>query len=1063
VEASGLPRLERENTYTVEGGGGILALLLGAMGGAESAEGELSQMLDVLRDSEFGEARIGRVAVEVDLTKMRRLARLEDAYVATPTVRAGDSVNVALTIRTSDGGLVHRNETVRIPDDCPPGRVRIGVAGGRSADRARSRLEISEPRPVSLGQMVEQMLERPGNDELVIDLALPTVGIEARGFAFRDLPPAAIDLLRSATSNRLRPLRDYTEQRTKTEWVVSGSVVLNLTVEGDEKDKTGRLPSPSYEPPRYEEMAGGLAGLFFGGPDYESTETSAENGGDAPFTPGIVEGRPAPAAAQDEVDIESPPPMPSWEEVQSVGEAELTPPSLAEGTKPSQAGRSEAVGRVAAVWRLDDPRELLRGKAEGVALLSSGGLTLAPRPQQLAQMDVRCLWPVAVAPDGTVYTGSWTDGRLRKTSPDGTTAVVLETQSAGVQAVTVDSKGTVYAATVPGGTIYRIMPGKAPEKLCDLDVQNVWALATTSSGELWAATGGGGKLFRIAADGSATVAFRAADRHVTCLAIGPQDTVYIGTSPLGKVYAVPASGPARAVCEVDKAAVQSIAVDATGAVYVGTSPEARVLKVAPSGAVEEMLRANAKHILALLARADGTLLAVAGPQAQVIAVYPDKRSALLYDPKVAYIAALATDTAGNVYLTAADAGRLVKLDCVGERAGSFTSQTHDGGASTRWGAVRWRGLIPDGGEIGLLTRTGATSHPDGTWSDWQPVALGPGGAVLSPAARFMQCRIDLKATGAAAPQVEAVEFTYLPANRPPEVKLNAPSGGEAWSGKQSVRWSGRDPDDDVLEYEVYWSPDRGQTWTRIEAPTEETGGGAKESAPPDQAKPQQAGRGTGAARPTPPADRRAAPTQGRKKQDLSVGAIASGDSPGDAAGIEAEIRRALEEEMGGADQGEPESPARAGEEAPARPASGSRSTSLKWDTTKVADGVYWLKVVASDARANPADPQKAEVISRSFVVDNTPPELVIDANRKDGDPPPTSVTAFDHTTYITSAEFKVDKGDWLAAFPQDGMFDGQYESIMLDAARLQAGSHQLEIRARDAAGNVASKTLRYRK
>lgn len=1055
VEAKGLPRLERENTYTVEGGGGILALLLGAFGGTESAEGELSQILDVLRSSEFGEARVDRVAVEVEFSKVRRYARIEDAYIATPKVRAGDSVPVALTIRTSDGGLVYRTETIRIPADCPPGRVRVGVAGGRSAERSRARLQIAEPRPVSLAQMIQQMLRRPANDELVVDLGLPTVGIEARGFAFRDLPPAAIDLLRSATANRPRALRDYSEQRTKTEWVISGSVVLALTVEGDEKDKTGRPSSPQYEAPRYEQISGGFADLFFGS-DFESTAAGSSR-------------KRNDEGAQ--VDMESPPDMPSWEEVESVGEMEIAAPTAAEERKPTGAAHSEAVGRLASVWRLTDPKELAQGKAEGVALLSTGAVALAPRPQQLAQIEARCLWPVAVAPDGSVYTGTWADGRLHRTAPDGTTTVVLDTESAGVQAVAADAKGTIYAATVPGGAIYRVLPGGASDKLCELGVQNVWALAVTGDGSLWAATGPGGQLFRITSDGRASAAFTAADRHITCLAVGPQDTIYLGTSPLGKVYAVYPDGSARALVELDKAAVQSIAVDANGIVYLGTSPDGRVLRVNQSGAIDQVLKVKARHILGLLAQPDGTVLAAAGPEARVMAIYPDKRSALIYDSKATYIAALTSDAAGDIYLTAADAGRLVKLDFAGARTGSYTSPAHDGGASTRWGAVRWSGPIPGDAEVAMYTRTGATSRPDQTWSDWQQVALAPGSSVPSPVARFLQCRVDLKATGPEAPQVETLEVSYLPANRAPEVTVTSPAGGEIWAGKQTVRWRGRDPDGDKLDYEVYWSSDRGKTWTKAEAPKEETEEAKEELEAGGQPKAPRPSRAEGATAPSAlpempapaPAHPNGKPQRSLLDPDrLRATAVPVQDDAGD---IEAEIMRALEAGPGdeGAEEGM-EEPGGEGEEAPARPSAGSSgATSLKWDTAKVADGVYWIRVVGSDARANPGDAQTSEAVTRAFAVDNTPPELIVDGSRKDDDAPPASISAFDRASYLTSVEFRVDTGDWLAAIAQDGVFDGQYEGVLLDAARLPQGSHQLEVRARDAAGNVASKTLRYKK
>ncbi|MFB3880225.1 MAG: SpoIVB peptidase S55 domain-containing protein [Armatimonadota bacterium] len=1070
VEAKGLPRLERENTYTVEAQGGILALLLGALGGGESAEGELSQILSVLQDSEFGEARLGRVAVEVELSKVRRFARVEDAYISTPEVRAGDEVKVGLVIRTSDGGLVHREETIRVPDDCPPGRVRVGVAGGRSAEGARARLSISEPRPASLAQMVQQMLGRPANDELVIDLALPTVGVEARGHRFRDLPPAAIDLIRSATANRPRVLRDYAEHRVKTEWVVSGSVVLNLTVEGEEKDKGGRPPSPQYEPPRYDQISGGFADLLFGG-EGESTDTMVDLEGGARALSG---GRRS-AAAGDDVDLESPPPMPSWDEVEAVGETELPFPPPSESGASGGGARTEAVGRVASTWRLTDPRELVQGESRGVALMSTGALGLAPRAEQLSQVDARCLWPLAVSADGAVYTGSWGDGRLRRTTPDGATATVLETDAAAVQAVAADFQGTVYAAAVPGGVIYRITPGGAAEKLCELGVQNVWALGAAPDGAIWAATGGEGRLFRISPDGQFSIAFTAPDRHITALALGPDGVVYLGTSPRGKVYAVGPDGAARAICEVSNATVQSMAV-AAGNVYLGTSPDARVLKVTSGGATEEMLRLKGKHVTALLARSEGSLLAAAGPDAKLVEIHPDKRSALLYDAKSAYIAALATDPAGSIYLTVADGGRVLKLNCRGQRSGSYTAPVRDGGAVTRWGAVRWRAVVPQGAEVSVSTRSGATSRPDATWSGWQPVPLLPGAAVVSPPARFLQCRIELRAE-AAAPEVESLEISYLPANRAPEVKLSSPTGGEVWSGKQTVRWSGRDPDGDKLDYRVYWSSDGGGTWTRIEAPQKEgraagEGGGSGARSVAAEKKPEASGKSNSTAESEDDSGRtEEAPDEpsgthsvlrSRRPVRHSGSAVPVQD---DTAGpdIESELVRALEEELASSGEEEmPEEPGGEGEERP-RPAISARRTSLRWDTSKVSDAVCRLKVVASDSAANPADPQTAEAVSNSFVIDNTPPEIIAERTRKNGDPPPASVSVFDGATYITSAEFRVDSGEWLAALPLDGLFDSSYEGVALDQARLPEGAHRLEIRARDAAANTATTSIHYKR
>ena len=1051
LDADGLPHLTRQNTYAVGEGGGLLALLLGPSAAVASATEELDQILDGLQSSEFGEAKLTQLGISVEMSKRRRVARLERVVVNKHKVKPGEEVEVTTALRAADTGPLTRVDTIRIPENCPPGRVQIGIAGGRSAEWMRSRLEINEPRPESLAQMVKQMLDRPSNDQIVMQVALPTVGLEARGQQLRDLPPAVIDVLRSSSGTKLRPLRDYVEKRTGTEWMVSGYSVVSLTVEGDERDKGGRLPSPQYGSSMFEEMPAGLMGIFSGlGLSSHPTAAGADMGDEGDISP------------DDEVA------MPSWEEVGSVGEADLTAPFAAGEPSATTASKGDAVGRLASVWQLSSEKDFSQGKAEGVAVLSTGGLTLAPKPTVLGRVSAQCIWPIAVGPDGSVYTGSWADGKLWRIAPDGKTSVVLETKDAAVQAVTIAGDGAIYAATIPSGTIYRIAPGARPAVLVTLPAPDIWALSPAQNGDLWAATGPEGKLFRIRPDGRFAVAFAAADRHIIGLAATADGTLYLATSPRGKVYVISPDGKARSIFEVEKSSIQSIAADSTGNVYVGTSPDGRVLRIDKSGAVRELLKTKGRHVTALQVSADGVVYAAVGPEAQVYAIYPDLSWAAIYDPKSAFISGLAAASAGRIYVAAADTGQVVSLDGSEGRSGSYTSAIRDAGAAARWGGVRSQAANPTGTSASIWARTGDTGHPDATWSDWQ--AASPADALLqNPPHRFLQCRVDLASQGAATPRIESLEFSYLPANRPPEVTLSAPKPGEIWSGKKTIRWSGRDPDNDKLTYDVFWSADRGQNWTKIEAALKSEPApkeNATESAPGAEAKakpvaPSPSG-GTLKAAPIKPS----AAGSGGKKPTAIQAAPDLGppdddtDQPRRAQG--AKRGPLTQDEEKGEEQ--PEKSAADKDQAGESPAPPSMSvTSLEWDTSKLADGVYIVKVIASDRLANPGDPRQAEAVSRPLVVDNTPPELVADSGRKDTDQPPAEIAVSDRTTYVTSAEFRIDTGPWLAAMAKDGIFDQRTETILLDAARIPPGAHQIEIRARNAAGNTAKVTLRYTK
>jgi hypothetical protein len=64
-------------------------------------------------------------------------------------------------------------------------------------------------------------------------------------------------------------------------------------------------------------------------------------------------------------------------------------------------------------------------------------------------------------------------------------------------------------------------------------------------------------------------------------------------------------------------------------------------------------------------------------------------------------------------------------------------------------------------------------------------------------------------------------------------------------------------------------------------------------------------------------------------------------------------------------------------------------------------------------------------------------------------------------TYVSSAEYRVDSGEWIGAAAADGIFDSPEETVRIDAARLKPGRHALQIRVRDAAGNESLAKIGY--
>lgn len=132
-----------------------------------------------------------------------------------------------------------------------------------------------------------------------------------------------------------------------------------------------------------------------------------------------------------------------------------------------------------------------------------------------------------------------------------------------------------------------------------------------------------------------------------------------------------------------------------------------------------------------------------------------------------------------------------------------------------------------------------------------------------------------------------------------------------------------------------------------------------------------------------------------------------------------------------------------------------------WDTHTVADGQYQVKVVASDALANPPGQGKTTSrVSEYYIIDNTPPTIGDVDYKSLGGGVTISLRAEDRTSTIANVEYTVDSNDqWQSVLPVDGIFDSPDELVRFSVKGLTAGEHQVTIRATDSRGNQALQSV----
>ena len=136
--------------------------------------------------------------------------------------------------------------------------------------------------------------------------------------------------------------------------------------------------------------------------------------------------------------------------------------------------------------------------------------------------------------------------------------------------------------------------------------------------------------------------------------------------------------------------------------------------------------------------------------------------------------------------------------------------------------------------------------------------------------------------------------------------------------------------------------------------------------------------------------------------------------------------------------------------------------SFEWDGMTVEDGRYEVRVTASDERSNTtATKLTASRISEPIIVDNTAPVIRDHSIESlDGESLKIIFKTLDQLSAIGKADYTVDSNaDWIAAVPDDLVYDTTEENFTITVDELEKGDHIVSVRISDAVGNTAYKTF----
>jgi hypothetical protein len=659
-------------------------------------------------------------------------------------------------------------------------------------------------------------------------------------------------------------------------------------------------------------------------------------------------------------------------------------------------------------FRLDTLDELSGGDLTGTAVDSRGqiraGLLLGSLPIQ----DAGSVWCSLVLGDGSVLVGTGSAGKVFRIEGGKATEYAATGQMA-VTSLVQDASGAVLAGTIPNGKIFKLEgPGKATPLLDLPGVQHVWAMAyDAKTKSVFAGTGPEGKLFRIEQGGKAQVHYDSDEPHLISLAVAGDGTVFAGSSGKAILYRVAAAGRASVMHDFDGDDVKAVVLGKDGRLWAISNEHQNPPEVPTPSTWSPAASQPAGPVkpMQLPRPGKGTLTRFE---------LDGRAEKMLYHGDMHY-QSLALGDDGAPYVGTADKGQILTVDDAHTSAVVADTEERQVGTMVLAGGKRF--VVTSDPVVFREVR--AIGGPDALWTS----------KVFDTGLRARWGKLAWQADGQVelstrTGNVEKPDTTWTDWSKP----MGAPGAITSPPGKyiQVRARFARDAKAVVRQIEIPFLTDNARAViTSIEADMK---GAASKASP--------------------------------KKDEVP----ASGDEPAkhnNAVKVSWKVENPdndkLRYRLWYRLEGSPAWRA-------AMPSDQIHTDKdYEWDTSGLPEGLYRVRVEATDELVNP--PQQItrhELVSGTVIVDNTPPvfkDLAVNGRRIRG-------TAVDGVGPIARIDVAVDSQtkSWTPFHPQDGVFDEASESFDLDVAPLLPGPgpHIVAVRLYDSAGNMVVRTVEVR-
>lgn len=685
-------------------------------------------------------------------------------------------------------------------------------------------------------------------------------------------------------------------------------------------------------------------------------------------------------------------------------------------------------------WEHRRLEDFLKGKFDGISVSFDGILSLSPKEDKIEGPGEEFYLSLLLTEKEVAYLGTGHGGKIYRIDKDGKVELYCKIPEMDIYCLAQDRKGDLYAGTSPNGKIYKITAKGERAVFFNPQEKYIWDLLFTEKGFLLAAVGEKGGIYKINSQGEGRLILKAEENHILCLKNDRNGDLIAGSGGKGALYRIKPGKKVSILFESPFEEIKSVAIDRAGNIYaaaggsvtrprkeevipVSTKEDTDITitvtpssvqskrvtstnqkqpgalyRVNPDGIAKRIWYSNEELIYTLLwNEREKKIIFGTGNKGRIYTIDKNEKISLLLQKNSEQVYLLLPSNS-KIYTLSNNPSSMSLLFPERRFKGEYFSQVLDAKVISSWGRIKWQAELPTGSRLQFQTRSGNTDKVDKTWSEWSPPYKNiQGEQILSPKARYVQYKAIF--------QIQSGNISpYLH-----EVSLFYLQTNLA-------------PEITKLDLlpsnEVYLKPpEQGEIIWGMNSDLSE------------QAKSK---------------DKTLSYIVAKKAKRKGFQTIiwAAADENGDNLLYSIYIKK------------EDENKWRVFRERWA-------DKIFAFDTLSFPDGIYYVKVVASDAPSNPLGMElEADKISRPMIIDNSLPVIKNFRAAKDRNKLNITFLAEDSMTYIKEVKFLIRPNEWQNIFPEDGICDSKQEKFNVTVTLSPNSDNLIAVKVLDSHGNV---------